>query len=213
MEVHPPHSPIHTFKDFLIHLLTITIGLLIALGLEATVEAIHHHYQVVEARGSIVHEIASNRAELQRHMQRLTRQEKTITAMEAALDSPHPASPHDVHLNISLAAIRRGSYDTALTTGTLALMSYPEAGRYAQTYQNQNIFETIQNNAVIQIEMPLIAALPGSENSLEGVEKLTPTQIASLKEKMDAYRTQLVLYQAAAKELDEEYAKYAGQRD
>ena len=34
LDVHPPHEKMHGFKDFLLHLLTITIGLLIALGLE-----------------------------------------------------------------------------------------------------------------------------------------------------------------------------------
>lgn len=41
MEVHPPHEPIHSWRDFLLHLLTITIGLLIALGLEAESAILH----------------------------------------------------------------------------------------------------------------------------------------------------------------------------
>lgn len=50
MEVHPPHSPIHSVKEFMVHLLAITIGLLIALGLEASVEWLHHRSLVREAR-------------------------------------------------------------------------------------------------------------------------------------------------------------------
>src|ERR1700728_4886895 len=38
LDVHPPHEKMHGVKDFLLHLLTITIGLLIALGLEGCVE-------------------------------------------------------------------------------------------------------------------------------------------------------------------------------
>jgi hypothetical protein len=38
LDVHAPHQSAHTLKDFLIHIAAITIGLLIALGLEATVE-------------------------------------------------------------------------------------------------------------------------------------------------------------------------------
>ncbi len=41
MEVHPPHQPIHTVRDFLLHIFTITIGLLIALGLEAESAILH----------------------------------------------------------------------------------------------------------------------------------------------------------------------------
>ncbi len=43
LDVHPPHSPTHTWKDFFIHIATIVVGLLIAVGLEQTVEAIHQH--------------------------------------------------------------------------------------------------------------------------------------------------------------------------
>jgi hypothetical protein len=38
LDVHSPHEPIIGWKDFLLHLFTITIGLLIALSLEGTVE-------------------------------------------------------------------------------------------------------------------------------------------------------------------------------
>ncbi len=37
LDVHPPHKAAHTFKDFFIHIATIVIGLLIAVGLEQTV--------------------------------------------------------------------------------------------------------------------------------------------------------------------------------
>jgi len=50
MDVHAPHGPLHTWKDFWIHLGTITIGLLIAIGLEQSVEALHrlHEKHVVQ---------------------------------------------------------------------------------------------------------------------------------------------------------------------
>jgi hypothetical protein len=39
VEVSPPHQPIHSWKDFLLHLLTITIGLFIALTLDRLPES------------------------------------------------------------------------------------------------------------------------------------------------------------------------------
>ena len=45
MDVHPPHHPLHTWKDFWIHLATITVGLLIAIGLEQSVEGLHRLHQ------------------------------------------------------------------------------------------------------------------------------------------------------------------------
>ena len=43
LDVHPVHGKMHGFKDFLLHLFTITVGLLIALALEGWVERMHHH--------------------------------------------------------------------------------------------------------------------------------------------------------------------------
>jgi|ERR1700690_3336006 len=48
LDVHDPHRTVHTWKDFFIHLGTIAIGLLIAIGLEQSVEALHHRQQVRE---------------------------------------------------------------------------------------------------------------------------------------------------------------------
>jgi hypothetical protein len=44
-DVHAPHQIIHTWKDFLVHIGAITIGLLLAVGLEQTVEYVHHRHQ------------------------------------------------------------------------------------------------------------------------------------------------------------------------
>ena len=54
LDVHPPHEAAHTWKDFLIHIATICIGLLIAIGLEQTVETIHHRRQRIELRESLI---------------------------------------------------------------------------------------------------------------------------------------------------------------
>jgi len=61
LDVHAPEHNIYTARDFLIHLLTITAGLLIALGLEAGVEAFHHRHQRIEAETMIRDEIKLSR--------------------------------------------------------------------------------------------------------------------------------------------------------
>jgi hypothetical protein len=45
LDVHPPHESIHTWRSFFIHIVTIVIGLLIAVSLEQTVEFFHHRHQ------------------------------------------------------------------------------------------------------------------------------------------------------------------------
>jgi hypothetical protein len=61
LDVHPPHQPVHGLRDFLVHLSTITVGLLIALALEACVEWMHHRHQVEEVREALLLERKENR--------------------------------------------------------------------------------------------------------------------------------------------------------
>ena len=50
LDVHPPHQAAHTWRDFFIHIATISVGLLIAIGLEQSVEAMHrlHERHILE---------------------------------------------------------------------------------------------------------------------------------------------------------------------
>lgn len=54
MEVHPPDHAIHSRRDFVIHMSTIVLGLLIAIGLEQTVEYVHHRHEVRELEHSAI---------------------------------------------------------------------------------------------------------------------------------------------------------------
>ena len=59
LDVHPPHEAVHGWRDFFIHLATITIGLLIALGMEGCVEWMHHRHLVKEVEVSLHDEISA----------------------------------------------------------------------------------------------------------------------------------------------------------
>jgi hypothetical protein len=56
LEVHAARQAMHTWKDFLIHIATIVVGLIIAVGLEQAVEALHHRYERSELRQTLRHE-------------------------------------------------------------------------------------------------------------------------------------------------------------
>jgi hypothetical protein len=64
LDVHPPHAPTHTWRDFFIHIATIVVGLIIAVGLEHLVERIHERYELRETREALARELESNRAHL-----------------------------------------------------------------------------------------------------------------------------------------------------
>ncbi len=78
LEVHPPNEPVHGWRDFFVHLFTITIGLLIALGLEGCVEMWHHRHLVHEAETSLQIEIKANAKELQGALDDVRKEQKFL---------------------------------------------------------------------------------------------------------------------------------------
>jgi hypothetical protein len=113
LDVHPPHESAHTWRDFFIHIATIVVGLLIAVGLEQTVELFHHRHQAHHAEQALIEEGLQNRALVQRDLPSIAEAQRLIRANMAALDraaSPtgtpfHPVAylaptyvltPHDV---------------------------------------------------------------------------------------------------------------------
>ena len=67
LDVHPPHASTHTWRDFFIHIATIVLGLLIAVGLEQTVEYVHHLHQRHELEQNLHDEAMRNKVLLDRN--------------------------------------------------------------------------------------------------------------------------------------------------
>lgn len=79
-EIHPPHSPIHGWRDLFLQLVTITVGLLIALALEGLAEWLHHRHIMHQAQASLYVEIKANAGNLPSVLNGLHAQQKGIAA-------------------------------------------------------------------------------------------------------------------------------------
>jgi len=60
LDIHPPHHAATTWRDFCIHIATITVGLFIAIGLEQTVEHLHHLHQRHQLEDNLRDEFRAN---------------------------------------------------------------------------------------------------------------------------------------------------------
>ena len=76
LDVHAPHETIHTWKNFLVHIAAIVVGLLIAVGLEQTVEFFHHRDQREQLEAGLRRDGEANRAYI----------EDDITIVQGVLD-------------------------------------------------------------------------------------------------------------------------------
>ena len=53
LDIHAPHEGIHNWKQYLLHMSTVVLGILIAIGLEQSVEAMHREHERQELRESL----------------------------------------------------------------------------------------------------------------------------------------------------------------
>jgi hypothetical protein len=156
VDVHPPHGPIHSVRDFMVHLLAITIGLLIALGLEATVEWLHHRSLVREARENISHEIRDNRQRLATELNALPAEEKRledILTTVGDVERGRSAKPIGDY-TWTLVRLSESAWNTAFSTGATAHMQYDQVNKDSQLYAAQQLFNsTMERYVGLRIEM------------------------------------------------------------
>ncbi len=160
MEIHPPHQSIHTWRDFLTHIAIITIGLFIALTLEAGVEALHHRHIVREARENIRKELELNHKAAQRDLvllqQNVEREEANLAAIHKL--STHPAQfSGSVSNTMDFSSPDDAAWRTARDTGALGYMPYDEVERYSGLYMLQAL---VNDQSVSAARHDFAAAAP-----------------------------------------------------
>jgi hypothetical protein len=130
IDIHPPHHATTTRRDFFIHLSTVVLGILIAIGLEQTVELIHEQHQRQELReGAItdariyLHDVDQNHAANTRQIEDLTTR---IQQVRDALSQHHPLPPPAYRPALSISTIRLGNLAAAKTSGLIHLLTKDE---------------------------------------------------------------------------------------
>lgn len=86
IEVHEPHETVHTWKEVFIHIGIIVVGLLIAVGLEQTVEHIHHRIQAHQLEESLRQESLANRDVVKTDFTRIDADIENVQLNMASLD-------------------------------------------------------------------------------------------------------------------------------
>jgi hypothetical protein len=136
LDVHPPHETVHTWKDFFIHIATICVGLLIAVGLEQTVEAVHHHHQREQMLVSLDHD---TRATLQdadfaavERLRRIQWIQVRVEQVQAALASHKPLAPAAPQKSAFITVPADPAWEAARGSGMVPLFSQGEIAAYSE---------------------------------------------------------------------------------
>jgi uncharacterized glyoxalase superfamily protein PhnB len=144
LDVHLPHK-LHGFGEFLLHLFTITVGLLVAVQIESFVEWRHHVHLAEKARVELRAEIEHNLKDLKDAQPALMKWREQInndlTVMKRIQNNPNDAKAQQSSLSINFSSMSMSdtAWQTAQSTGALAYMPYEEAEQYSNIYQAQTL--------------------------------------------------------------------------
>ena len=125
LDVHPPHHATHGWRDFFIHIATICVGLLIAVGLEQTVEEVcegnipyfdQHLHWLLETKAA-VDQFRANR-----------------NRAAATLPSEPPLAPG----TFKDRGFQITTWTSAKTTGLLGLLSQEQAAPFSRAYDMED---------------------------------------------------------------------------
>ena len=183
LEVHPPHENVHSWRQFFIHIVAITIGLLIAIGLEQTVVYFHHRHQLQEARGELAAELESNRRVVGINLEaarKITADlDADMTLLRAVQTSPGATSPPPIRSKLVYGLgnfywPKDATWQTVKQNGSLGLMAHDELHYYVYIYEDIAII--MEQLSELGARMEVASAI--ARRSPDG--NLTPRDIEEL---------------------------------
>jgi hypothetical protein len=192
LDVHPPHEAIHTRKGFVLHIATITIGLLIAIGLEQTVEYFHHRNVVRETRTALEEEKHENirrfHENVTTHVMMMGYLHNNIRIFQYLRE--HPGTPQEKLPGVLYWAIgaqepTEAAWSTAQQTNAISLMPRAEVNALTAMYAKldyswrvyQPIFSALARSADYFTRTGDVSTLSPAEVDSE-IEQLTGIQAA-----------------------------------
>lgn len=141
MDVHPPHEPVHSWRDALTHIAIMTVGLFIALMLESLVEYGHHRSLVREARENLRQELEQNRQAIRENIAAVDKESalanKGLDAMRYMRSHPQ-AHGQSISFQWSLSDLHDAAWRTARDSGALGYMPLKEVQADADVYGLQS---------------------------------------------------------------------------
>jgi hypothetical protein len=208
LDVHPPTEPIHKWRDFFVHLTTITIGLLIALSLEGCVEWRHHRHLVHEAEASLQLEIAANARELQSALNNVRDEQKVlrddVVILRKIIANPKVPNQESPKINFNIPAFDDVSWKTAQSTGALSYMPYEQAHEYSDIYDQQNEVYAAEHQGA----RDAILSVAPFMNLEHVAPKLSAEDAVLVKQRVEVLQAQLYVLESLIQDLDKKYKTF-----
>jgi hypothetical protein len=152
LEPHAPHETIQTWRGFFIHIATIVVGLIIAVGLEQTVEYFHHRHQrsyLEEQMREVLEDdtklIANDTIALKAFRAYLVELQLAVNARRHALLTPAAPPANDPRSGINLGLPSLAPYEAAKDNGTIALLANQRIRLFNRIALQRSLVLTVGN--------------------------------------------------------------------
>ena len=205
MDVHPAHHAPRTWRDFFLELLMITIGLFIALTLQAGVESFHHRHLVRDARENLRHEIESNHQRYEENVRNLDKNRRQLANDIDQLRDLRSGKPIDkaaLTWGWAWNSYNDASWKTARETGAVSYMNSDLINGYILVYFQQEYVNT-QAIAIVNDEPKAAAPLRIAKDP----SALSPSDIQSMLISLAETDIKLATLQTVMESLDKMYSE------
>jgi len=126
--VHAPHGEAGGWRGFVTHIAVVVIGLLLALGLEQSVEAIHHEFQRAKLEAQMRETFRSDLRRAESDIRVLNRSRAYLIDLRNAVNSRIAGDPaqgpdaSDPRNNTYAPPLNLGSYEASKSNGSVSLL-------------------------------------------------------------------------------------------
>jgi hypothetical protein len=211
MHLHPPTERIDSIKQFLLHLVMIVLGIVIALSLEQWRESLHHKAIAERALYEITQEMEKNQALVRKNLPTYekitTHVESVLAAQKAAIKAYESKSgpvpePKDIDGDIGVLGLQSTAWNMANINQALSYMPHETAVKLSRIYNAQIMITGLHSNSLQMLlgvlalgDFPVNAPLPEMKE-----------QLKALNQAKTLFKSQFNNY----KILDQQYAEFLG---
>ena len=195
IDVHPPHNAANSWRDFFVHIATIVVGLLIAIGLEQCVELLHQHHEARHTQEALRLEREGNRNRILKETWFWRRNTAALQNNLLVLRyiQQHPGTPQDklpgvLFWSISTMVFSHSVWDSAQQTGEVKLLPHEEVGEDAFLYLELQRIETADSAVWLAVNQAEQYNLVDPDPT-----HLTPPQLAEVIDRTEKALTQQLL--------------------
>jgi len=205
MDIHAPMGKVESLKEFATHILIVTIGILIAFGLEGARESWREHVAVNEVRESLRAELTDDQSQLGKDLRQVrecnAQLDKMIAEMPGLAKRPAELNRRVGELGPGFYSFNTTAWESALSSNTLNFMERKERDRWVSAYGGIETYQKMSMTAALTSFNDVATYFP-SHRSYAAV-----TEEAEAERKLRALKNEFAILDHLGKQIDPDLHK------